>query len=107
MVKEDHSKLNQTKNTYTIKPNSCRARVAAWVLRENKMAMVWSNVILLHGISEENFSSNKKWLRHELKHIEQFQQHGTFLFLCLYLLESLRKGYKNNRYEVEARKAEE
>ncbi len=107
MAKENYTKLTSVKKSYTIKPNSFRARIASWVLREKKIAMVWSTIILLHGVSEDDFSSNKKWLRHELKHVEQFQQYGTLVFLWLYLLESIRKGYKNNKYELEARKAEE
>jgi hypothetical protein len=38
--------------------------------------------------------------------VEQFRRHGFFKFLFLYLWESLRHGYHDNRFEVEARAAE-
>jgi len=105
--KKIHTGINTAHTFFSIKPNAFRARVAAWVLREKNMAMVWSNTILLHGVSEEEFMSNKKWIKHELKHVEQFRRYGTLGFLVRYLFESLRKGYKSNKYEVEAREAEE
>ena len=51
--------------------------------------------------------ANEKWFKHELCHIRQFKQHGYFGFIVKYLYESMKKGYYHNRYEVEAREAEE
>jgi hypothetical protein len=42
-----------------------------------------------------------------LKHIEQYRRYGIARFIVLYLVESIKKGYYNNRFEIEARKAEE
>jgi hypothetical protein len=40
---------------------------------------------------------------HELTHVDQFDRFwGTFPIF--YIIEHLRKGYENNRFEVEARK---
>jgi hypothetical protein len=49
---------------------------------------------------------NEELKRHELKHIEQMKRDGKLKFTNKYLWYSLRFGYKNNPYEVEARKAE-
>lgn len=43
-------------------------------------------------------------LRHELAHVRQWAR--TPLFPLRYVLEHLRHGYLDNRYEVEARAAE-
>ena len=76
-------------------------------LKQDKMAMVLGRTILLHNTTKAEFISNKRWLRHELAHIQQFRQHGYLLFLYRYFIESLRNGYYNNKYEREARAAED
>lgn len=71
------------------------------------MAMVLGKTILLHDTSTQEFINNRQWIRHELAHVEQFKQHGYLPFLFKYLVESIRNGYYNNKYEREARAAEE
>ena len=90
-----------------IKENSLFARIAAWKLKQDKMAMVLGRTILLHNTTKAEIINNKKWLRHELAHVRQFHRHGFFPFLFSYIIESIRNGYKNNKYEKEARDAEE
>lgn len=68
--------------------------------------MVLGNCIHLHNTSKEEFLQDKKWLKHELCHVEQFKKYGFIGFIMRYLWESLKKGYYNNKYEVEARDAE-
>ena len=63
--------------------------------------------IYLYNTGKEEFLNDAKWLKHELCHIAQFKQYGFFTFIIKYLWESLWHGYYNNKYEVEARKAEE
>ncbi|MEO6315758.1 MAG: DUF4157 domain-containing protein [Chitinophagaceae bacterium] len=92
---------------YYIKENSFLARLAARKLKQDKMAMVLGRTILLHDTSMQEFINNRKWIRHELAHIRQFQKHGYIIFLLRYLVESIRNGYYNNKYEQEARAAEE
>jgi hypothetical protein len=82
------------------------ARLAAWKLNCNKVAIVIGKTIHLHNTQQQEFLEDKQWLLHELKHIEQFRRHGFLPFICLYLWESLRHGYINNKYEIEARAAE-
>ena len=69
--------------------------------------MVLGKTIHLHGVSKTDFLDDEKWLKHELCHIKQFTQYGYFNFVIKYLWESLRKGYYNNRFEVEARNSED
>jgi hypothetical protein len=91
---------------YRIKENSWVARIAAWKLKSKQAAIVVGSTIHLYHTSKEEFLTDKNWLKHELKHIEQFQRYGLIRFILLYLRESLKKGYENNKYEVEARQAE-
>lgn len=91
---------------YVIKENSWMARIAAYKLNAASVAMVLGHTIHLHNTTKEVFLQNSQWLKHELCHVRQFEQHGFFTFLIKYLLESIRNGYYNNKYEVEARQAE-
>ena len=92
---------------YHIKEQSWIARLAAFKLNSDKVAIVIGKTIHLHNTRQQEFLQNKKWLLHELKHIEQFQHYGFIRFIFLYTWESLRKGYTNNKYEIEARNAEQ
>lgn len=90
-----------------IKENSWLARIAAWKLKSDSVAMVLGKTIHLYNSTKENFLNDERWLKHELCHVKQFKEHGYFMFMVKYLWESLRKGYYNNRFEVEARNAED
>jgi hypothetical protein len=89
-----------------IREGSPWARCAAWVLRADSVALTLGHTIHLHNARAEEFRADRRWVLHELKHVEQFRRYGFWLFLLLYAAESLRKGYHNNRFEVEARDAE-
>lgn len=91
---------------YSIKENSLAARIAAWKLNASSVAIVFGSTIHLWNCSKQEFLQNEKWVKHELCHIRQYQQHGYWSFILKYLWESLQKGYYNNRFEVEAREAE-
>jgi hypothetical protein len=88
---------------YKIVEKSPFARIARMVLKSSNVAMVLGKTIHLSGVRREAFLRDRGWLAHELCHIRQFQEHGFFRFLWLYLRESMRVGYYNNKYEVEAR----
>lgn len=68
--------------------------------------MVLGGTIHLYNTGYQEFMQNRRWLRHELAHIRQFRQYGFMRFLWLYFIESVRQGYQQNRFEVEARAAE-
>ena len=44
----------------------------------------------------------KSVFKHEYIHIEQVRRLGWFKFYFLYLIESAKNGYRQNKYEVEA-----
>jgi len=92
--------------TVKIKENSRLAKIAARKLRCSSVAMVMGKTIHLHNSSKEDFLNNQRWVRHEIAHVKQFAELGLIKFLVLYLLETFNKGYKDNSFEVEARKRE-
>ncbi|MBL7702308.1 MAG: DUF4157 domain-containing protein [Ferruginibacter sp.] len=92
--------------SFIIKENSWLAKIAAKKLGTDNVAMVLGKTIHLYGASKTEFLADEKWLKHELCHIKQFREHGYFMFIVKYVWESIRKGYYNNRFEVEAREAE-
>lgn len=92
---------------FIIKENSWLAKLAAKKLGTRSVALVLGKTIHLHNATSKEFLQDEKWVKHELCHIKQFKQHGYVGFIVKYLWESIRKGYYNNRFEVEARKAEE
>jgi hypothetical protein len=89
-----------------IKEKSLIARVAAAKLGSRQVAIVIGRTIHLHNTSAADFLANSRWVRHEAAHVRQFHQYGFIPFVIKYLVESMKKGYRNNRYEVEARAAE-
>lgn len=91
----------------TIKENSWVGKMAAKKLGTQNVAIVIGTTIHLYNVTREEFLCNEKWLKHEMCHIEQFATHGFYTFIIKYLWESLKSGYYNNKYEIEARKAEE
>lgn len=76
-------------------------------MRQDKMAMVMGKTILLYNTTKAEFMTNKRWVRHELMHVKQFQQHGYLPFLYRYIIDWVRNGYYNNKFEREAREAED
>ena len=98
--------ISNVKLYFQIKERSFIARLAAWKLKTGKVAIVIGKTIHLHNTNRQEFLQHKSWLCHELKHVQQFKRHGYLSFLLLYLWESIRHGYTNNKYEKEARAAE-
>ncbi|MEO5783006.1 MAG: DUF4157 domain-containing protein [Ginsengibacter sp.] len=91
---------------YSIKENSWIAKIAAIKLRSNRVAIVIGKTIHLHNTTKQQFLNDEKWLKHELCHVKQFQQNGLVVFILKYLWESIKHGYFDNKYEAEAREAE-
>ncbi|MCU0320807.1 MAG: DUF4157 domain-containing protein [Chitinophagaceae bacterium] len=89
-----------------IKEKSLLARIAAYNLKSDKMAIVVGNTIRLHNTTKEEFLSNTKWVRHEVAHVRQYQEKGFIRFIASYLLETFNLGYEFNRYELDAIKKE-
>ena len=91
---------------YRIKENSFFAKLAAYKLDASNVAFVLGKTIHLHNVTKEYFLKDESWLRHELCHIRQFKEHGFLNFIFKYVRESIKNGYHNNKYEIEARAAE-
>ena len=91
---------------YFIKERSVLALIARKVLNTDSVAVVINKTIYLSGVQKSKFQEDAKWLKHELCHINQYRQYGVFRFLFLYVVESFKHGYYNNRFEIEAREAE-
>ncbi len=89
-----------------IRENSWIARIAALKLKSRQAAIVIGDTIHLYNTTKNNFLQNSRWLKHELCHVRQFRKYGFIPFILKYLWESFRKGYYNNRFEIEAREAE-
>ena len=90
-----------------IKEKSWIAKLAAKKIRSKNVAIVIGNTIHLHNLTRQQFLQNEKWVKHEVCHLNQFQKHGHLAFIFKYLWESMRNGYYQNKYEEEARMAEE
>jgi hypothetical protein len=86
-----------------IKENSWMASIAAFKLSTKSVAMVIGKTVHLYNVSKKDFLLNDAWVCHELTHIKQFEENGLIGFLCKYLWESIKTGYHNNKYEIEAR----
>ena len=61
----------------------------------------WRTIYVLPG-----FEHDQRLLRHERCHLDQIERDGRLLFSIKYSWWTIRYGYLNNPYEVEARAAE-
>ena len=63
----------------------------------------WNGTIILRsGLDEARAAQVEK---HERQHIEQMKRDGRFAFTLKYLFFQFKYGYRNNPYEIDARKA--
>ncbi len=101
------SNANQLPNpNLRIKVDAWQARIAARWLKSKRVALVLGETIYLWGVCKDCFLEDDGWVKHEMTHLAQFKKYGYFRFILMYLLESIRNGYHNNRFEVEARESE-
>lgn len=89
-----------------IKENSWIAKLAVRKLKAKSVALTLGRTIHLYGVMQEDFLSDKRWICHELVHVNQYRYYGFLPFLGMYLWESLRRGYFNNKWEIEAKEKE-
>ena len=90
-----------------IKERSWKAKIAAWWLGVDNVAFTLGKTIHLYNATAQEFLHDTRWVKHELKHVEQFRRYGFISFITLYTIETIKKGYRNNKYEIEARMAEQ
>jgi hypothetical protein len=72
--------------------------VGGWPLGLRSVAAVtlWRTIFLARNVAPD-----PELLLHELRHVHQFGASATFPFS--YVWECLRHGYRQNRYEIDAR----
>ena len=90
-----------------IKERSWKAKIAAWWLGVDNVAFTLGKTIHLYNATAQEFLHDTRWVKHELKHVEQFRRYWFISFITLYTIETIKKGYRNNKYEIEARMAEQ
>ena len=90
-----------------IKERSWKAKIAAWWLGVDNVAFTLGKTIHLYNATAQEFLHDTRWVKHELKHVEQFRRYGFISFVARYTIETVKKGYRNNKYEIEARMAEQ
>lgn len=83
------------------------AHLAARKLGVSQVALTIGKTIHLCRTPKAEFLANPRWVKHELAHVDQFRKYGFIRFIGMYLLESVKKGYYNNRFEIEARAKEQ
>lgn len=85
-------------------------RVAGWALLQRGVAAITLGDTVFLGADapppDQQLATHLQeqldsLLLHELRHVQQFREDR--IFAIRYLWEILRKGYEQNRYEVEAR----
>ena len=90
-----------------IRERSWKAKIAAWWLGVDNVAFTLGKTIHLYNATAQEFLHDTRWVKHELKHVEQFRRYGFISFVARYTIETVKKGYRNNKYEIEARMAEQ
>lgn len=73
-------------------------RVGGWALGQSTVAAItlWRTVFVAPEVALD-----AELLLHELRHVHQFE--ASTAFPVRYLWESIRRGYRANRYEADAR----
>lgn len=96
-----------TKIRVRIRQNAWLAKIACRCIRQKDVALTVSKTIYLSHSTPVHFLDNQRWVAHELAHVRQFMDYGLIRFLVMYLAESIRKGYYQNKWEAAARAQEE
>lgn len=81
-----------------------RIRYSHWFVPRGYKAWVIAPYIFFRTSKEE---TTDRLFRHEMQHIYQVDKNGWLKFYIKYLWYSIRHGYQNNPYEVEARELQD
>lgn len=100
-------KENTTKTKVYIREKSWLAELGSWLIHEPSIALTLGNRIYLNQSSSGAFLATKTWVAHELAHVKQFQKFGILRFMAMYIWESTKVGYYNNKWERAARGQEQ
>ena len=81
--------------------NSKLAKFIGWTQNESLYAITTSENTCRYSCPE--LLVDIKWRNHEEIHKAQYARLGWVRFITKYLIESIKNGYTNNKFEVEAR----
>jgi len=84
--------------------NSRLAKLLKRITGAGEYAITTSKNCCRYSCSEDFVSA--AWRKHEETHKKQFAELGCFQFVVQYLWETVKHGYKNNKFEIEARHGE-
>ena len=81
----------------------------AWLLGKINKALPYaittSQYCSRYSCDKATVDSDPRWRIHEDTHKQQYADLGWFNFVYQYLLDSIKNGYTNNKFEVAAREA--
>ena len=72
------------------------------VMKSDKVGMINPFTLSIYAYPAP-YELSEKTYAHETRHIEQAKERGRLAFIVKYLWYSMRYGYTNNPYEVDAR----
>lgn len=84
--------------------NSKLAKLLKRITGAGEYAITTGKSCCRYSCSEDFVSA--AWRKHEETHKKQFVELGCFQFVIQYLWETVKHGYKNNKFEIEARHGE-
>ena len=83
-----------------------RRKYNNWIPKILRVGAITLYPFILYKRSKADLQTTPDYLKavfkHEYIHIEQVRRMGWFKFYFLYLIESAKNGYRDNKYEVEA-----
>jgi len=71
--------------------------------KDKDYALTLTKNTVLYPCDESKVSAH--WRAHEEEHKKQLATYGWIPFVIMYLIETIKHGYENNKYEIEARVA--
>ena len=98
-------------NLYAVKKAYFPYNLILWIFKktmcsaDSKVAMIDPVFLQILTIGKP-YELSESHYNHETCHIEQVKRDARLKFIVKYLFYNIKYGYKNNPYEVEARKYE-
>lgn len=80
------------------------SRIVRWLFPRWVRGVTLYPFILLRERRAEVVADGERLLLHEWAHVQQIRRLGALRFYALYLWYSARHGYRDNPFEVEARR---
>jgi len=91
--------------TIKIVENSRLAKIIARINHQKPYAITIGKTIFV-SCKKEEFLGTPWWVKHEFRHVEQYEKEGVFRFLSLYLFYVVFHHKSENPFEKDAEDAE-